>query len=256
MTKKFCGRGLVARSDKKPGNSGLRGPDASRVDEKRKIETMAMGINTESSPEGGFMGYVQYDAKAGRMFRPDRSQDSSGGWQTEKTEITGEFQAVMDFENLKVGWIAYPAGSAPIMNLVPLGEPFPARPEGDKFKQGFQMIVKLGAACGGEVRTFSHTAKAVLGPIDELHDAYVAGVKDNPGKLPVVKLDKTVPIVTGSGDKKSTSYGPVFSIVKWVDRPAELNGEGGDAPKAETKVETKVEEKPKESAPPAGGDEF
>ena len=191
---------------------------------------MALGISTEPSTGEGFMGYVQFDAKAGRAFRPDRTQDSAGAWQTDKVEITNDFVAIMDFENLQVGWIAYPAGSAPIMHLVPLGQPIPAKPEGDKFKQGFQMTIKLGKDCGGDVRTFSHTAKAVLGPIDDLHDQYVKGVKEHPGQLPVVKLVKTVPITSGSGDKKSTSYSPVFEIVKWADRPAEM---GGEEPKPE-----------------------
>ena len=185
---------------------------------------MAMGINTEPASSEGFMGYVQFDAKAGRAFRPDRSQDSSGNWTTDKVEITNTFTAVMDFENLQVGWIAYPAASAPIMHLVPLGQPFPAKPEGDKFKQGFQMVLKLGKDCGGDLRTFSHTAKAVLGPIDELHDRYVREKADHPGQLPVVKLVTTKPITSGSGDKKSTSYTPVFDIIRWVDRPADLGG--------------------------------
>lgn len=212
---------------------------------------MALGISTEAGSSEGFMGYVQYDAKAGRAFRPDRTQDSAGNWETNKVEITNEFVAVMDFENLKVGWIAYPAASAPIMHLVPLGQPLPPKPEGDKFKQGFQMILKLGKDCGGDVRTFSHTAKAVLGPIDELHDAYVKGVKSNPGKLPIVKLVKTTPVTSGSGDKKSTAYHPTFEIVKWVDRPPELSGDA-----VAVKEEPKPEPKPDLPAGDTGSEEF
>jgi hypothetical protein len=37
----------------------------------------------------------------------------------------------------------------------------------------------------------------------------------------------TTPIVTNGKGQSSTNYQPIFSIVKWVDRPAEL-----DAPKA------------------------
>jgi len=203
---------------------------------------MAIGISTEASSGEGFMGYVQFDAKAGRAFRPDRTQDSAGAWHTEKVEITNQFVAIMDFENLEVGWIAYPAGAAPIMNMVPLGQPFPAKPEGDKFKQGFRMIIKLGKDCGGDLRTFSHTAKAVLGPIDELHDLYVKEKGNHPGQLPVVKLVTTKPITSGSGDKKSTSYTPVFEVVKWVDRSAIDNVEAKEETPAPKPAEKKLPE--------------
>ena len=63
--------------------------------------------------------------------------------------------------------------------------------------------------------------------IDLLHDDYLAGVKANAGKLPVVALDDTVPIESGSGAKKSTNYQPVFKIVSWVKRPADLENSTG-----------------------------
>jgi hypothetical protein len=197
---------------------------------------MALGLNTEvSAGDGeGFLGYVKYDARAGRFFRPDRSQDSSGNWQTDEEEITNNFTAVMDLETIQVGWVLYNAGAAPSYTLVKLGEPLPAKPS-DKHKQGFYMLLKLGKDCGGEVRSFSHTAKVVLGPIDELHTKYASEKGANAGKLPVVKLVKTMGVTCGSGDKKSTNYSPVFEIVKWVDRPAELplSGAVASAPKPE-----------------------
>ena len=199
---------------------------------------MALGLSTETTNSEDFLGYVQYDARAGRFFKPNRTQDGNGEWQTDKEEITNGFTAVMDLENITVGWILYNTGAAPSYTMVKLGEPLPPKPS-DKHKQGFLMELKLGKAFGSEHRTFSHTAKVVLGPIDELHTAYEAGKKDNPGKLPVVTLVKTTSITSGSGDKKSTNYSPIFQIDKWVDRPAELGGKGVDAQKEEPKPEPK-----------------
>ena len=201
---------------------------------------MALGLSTETTNSEDFIGYVQYDARAGRFFRPDRTQNSAGEWETNKEEITNGFTAVMDLENIQVGWILYNTAAAPSYHMVKLGEALPAKPS-DKHKQGFLMELKLGKSSGGEHRTFSHTAKVVLAPIDELHTAYEAGKKDNPGKLPVVSLVKTTSITSGSGDKKSTNYSPVFQIDKWVDRPAELGGKGSEAkedPKPEPVKET------------------
>lgn len=211
---------------------------------------MALGLSTETTNSEDFLGYVQYDARAGRLFRPDRTQNGSGEWETNKEEITNGFTAVMDLENIQVGWILYTTAAAPSYSMVKLGETLPARPS-EKHKQGFLMELKLGNASGGEHRTFSHTAKVVLGPVDELHTAYEAGKKDNHGKLPVVSLVKTVSITSGSGDKKSTNYSPVFQIDRWVDRPVEMGGKGG-----ETKEEVKPEPKKEEPAASGDGEEF
>jgi hypothetical protein len=73
--------------------------------------------------------------------------------------------------------------------------------------------------------------------MDALHDAFLAGVKANPGKLPVVKLPRTKAIVSAGKAASSTNYEPCWEIVAWVDRPEKLTAEaiaklrsGGDAP--------------------------
>lgn len=182
---------------------------------------MALGLQTESGGGGEFTPILKYDARAGRMFRVDRTQDASGGWQTENVEVTNGFQAVMDLEQVRVGWCLFAAGVQPSFSLVPLGQPLPARPS-DQHKQGFKMLLKLGKSSGGDVRELSATSKAVLSAVDELHTAYEAQKAQHPGQLPVVALTSTKPIVSTGQGKSSTNYAPVFEIVKWVDRPAEL----------------------------------
>lgn len=182
------------------------------------------------STEGGggdFADILKYDARAGRMFRVDRAQGASG-WETNNVEITNGFTAVFDFENIKVGWALFAAGVAPSFVMVPLGQPFPAKP-GDTFKQGFKIMVKLGATSGGDVREFSSCAGAVRTALDKLHDAYVAGLSANPGKLPVVGMTGSVPIVSTGKGQSSTNYSPVFEIVNWVARPEGL-GAVAEAP--------------------------
>ena len=179
---------------------------------------MALGFsNTGTSGGGDFMPIVKYDARSGRFFRVDREDGVSM-----PTDITRNFIAVFDFENVEMGWIAFVAGSAPNFQMKPLGVPKDPQPS-ENHKEGFRMTVKLGAECGGDCREFASTAKAVTSRMEILHDEYLDGLKTNPGKLPVVILKDTVPFSSGSGDKKSTNYQPIFEIVSWVSRPAALN---------------------------------
>jgi hypothetical protein len=58
--------------------------------------------------------------------------------------------------------------------------------------------------------------------ISELHSAYEAGLKDNPGKLPIVTLSDTKPVLSTGKNGSSTNYMPVFEIVGWAPRSAQL----------------------------------
>lgn len=190
---------------------------------------MALGL---SSGGGGNyedrVALIKYDARAGRIFRIDRSQDSGGTWQTDQVEITNGFQAVMDLENIQVGWLHFPAGGAPNIQVVKFGEAMPAKPSNDH-KQGFRVLMKLGKSSGGDLREMASNAGVSIAGIDALHTAYTEQSAANPGKLPVVQLKSTTPITKSGKDKdgkpqSSTNYQPVWEIVAWIERPAELGG--------------------------------
>jgi hypothetical protein len=185
---------------------------------------MGLGMSYESGNggDGNILPFVKYDARAGRFFRNDRTQDSSGSYTSTPVDITNKFKAVFDFENVEVGYISFAAGSAPQHLLVPLGDPMPQKPADGKWKQGVRVMIKLGNDCGGSVREITSNATAFLRGIDDLHSAYEAGVKQNPGKLPIVTMKESLPITSGQGDKKSTNYQPVFEIVGWAPRPVDL----------------------------------
>lgn len=184
---------------------------------------MALGI-----PFGGGGGdilpFVKYDARAGRFFRNDREQ-VNGQYVSKPVDITASFSAVVDFENMSVGWMLFAAGVAPQATLVKHGEQYPARPSTD-WKAGVKFLMKLASSIGGDIRECSSTAGAFLAGFDDLHNQYEAQKAANPGKLPIVKLVTTESITSGSGAQKSTNYKPVFEITGWAPRPADL------APKA------------------------
>jgi hypothetical protein len=199
---------------------------------------------------------IKYDARAGRIHRIDRT-NASGSWETSETEITNGFQAIFDLENIETGWLNFPAGGAPDMRLAKIGTPLPERPS-DKHRAGFRVLMKLGKGISlnsqPDVREMAANAKVSIAAMDKLYDAYVAGVKDNPGKLPVVTLSGTEKVVSNGRDENgkpqsSTNYQPVWTITKWVDRPPELVI--GAAPANEPKAEPVQQMKTTEQAQPA-----
>jgi hypothetical protein len=143
---------------------------------------MALGLQTESGG-GDYAQIIKYDARAGRMFRIDRSQDGSGVWQTNNVEISQGFQAIFDLENVQVGWALFAAGVAPSFSMVPLGHPLPAKPS-DQHKQGFKMMVKLGKGSGGDVRELASCAKVVISALDALHTQFEAARGTTPASCP------------------------------------------------------------------------
>ena len=178
---------------------------------------MALGVDYTAAEGGDNMPIIKYDSRSGRTHRIDRVDGKDN-----IVDITSKFKAVFDFENVETGFILFGTGSAPSFSVTRLADGKPAvRPTPDH-KPGVRIMVKLHKDCGGDVRELASVAKAFLRGIDELHNAYTAGVAQNAGKLPVVVIKETIPVVTEGGGQKSTNYSPVFEIIGWAPRPADL----------------------------------
>src|SRR5690606_39268113 len=137
---------------------------------------MALGLPTNSSGGGDFLPRIQFDARAGRFFRIDRSQSPSGDWVKTSEEIPVPTKFAIDFENIEVGWLAFTA-TGPDFRLAKIGQPLPPRPDtlDDKgrplFKQGFRVRVYTK---GLGVREWSHSARCVIEQVDAAHSAWEA----------------------------------------------------------------------------------
>lgn len=197
---------------------------------------MALGIQTESGAGGGFTPTVKINSKQGRVWRVDRTQGADG-WSTNEVDITSNFQFVPDLETLKIGWMFFKAGQAPDLRMVKLGEALPERPvsfDADgkpNFKQGVIMLVKLGKDCGGDIREIAASAKSILGPIDKLHDAYLAAKASQAGKLPIVRMNGMKKVTTKTPKGNNDNFEPEFEIIGWVDRPSfEVGAAEGSEP--------------------------
>lgn len=190
------------------------------------------GFSTNGSSGGGdFLPILKFDARSGRLFRLDRLNDGAG-WSTDQVDITRSFKAVFDLENLETGWVDFVPGSAPIMSLAKIGQPLPPKPT-DTARNGVRILAKLSKDNAGPlspVRELSGNAKVFLQGMEEVYLAYQAGAAANPDKLPVVVLKDSVPVKSGTGDKQSTNYKPVFEIVGWTSRGDFVHTPKGSAP--------------------------
>ena len=215
---------------------------------------MALGF-TFGGDGGDIIPIIKFDARAGRMFRRDRVNGEN-----DQTDITSDFKAIFDFENVETGTINFDTGSAPDFAVVRYGERIPAPPT-DKHRPGVRILVKLGKDSGGDIRELASTAKVFLSGIDRLHNDYLAGVKNNAGKLPIVALTSSLPITTGEGARKSTNYSPVFEIVGWATRPTDLtyiprSGSAGGEDAPATVAAPPATGSTRVSAPSSSDDDF
>ncbi len=174
---------------------------------------MAIGKRKSS---GNFLPVLKYDAKIGQLYLQDRVYEN-GRWETEQRDITKEFRAAFDLENLQKGWIRFPKGAAPETSMARIGEEYGDPPSGD-FKEGLHILVKMDEACGGDARELLSTAVSLWYGIDALHDDYLAGRDKHPGCIPVCDLDHT----TETKTEKGSSFTPTFKIVGWIPRPPDL----------------------------------
>lgn len=199
-----------------------------------------MGLGLPVSSGGGDRTpIIKYDGRAGRINRVDRSNES-GTWETKELEITKGFAAVFDLENIETGWMNFSA-AGPDFKMVKVGEAMPERPS-PAHRPGFRVLMKLGKTSGDDLREMASNAKVAIAGMDALYDTYAAERQNHPGKLPVVGLSDTIQVKTQGKDadgkpQSSTNYQPVWEILKWVPRPAELGGEEGSTPDPEPKPE-------------------
>jgi hypothetical protein len=208
--------------------------------------------NVGAGGGGDFLPIVKYDARAGRISRVDRENGESI-----PTDITNNFKAVFDFENVEVGFIKFAAGMAPDFRMSRFYDRKPVPdPKGD-YKPGVRFVIKLAKECGGDIREIASNAGAFLDAAKKLHVEYEAGVKENAGKLPVIALDGVNAKTSGEGQKKSTNYVPVFKIVSWVKRPDDLVyvARGSSVASSQEETSSPPSTGSTKVAAPAGGDD-
>ena len=162
-----------------------------------------------------------------------------------RSEFTWDAPVVFDLHGLQLGW----------MKIDSMGRewsPWPsltqrqAQPT-DEHKIGFAVSVVSNKLFGDEpVREFSSNTFGCLTFIQELYNQCETAPEFKAGQVPVVQITGAKAQKVGKGNTRI----PEFNVVKWVDRPAELDG-GESAPAPV------VQAAPQPAAPaPAQDDEF
>ena len=145
---------------------------------------MALGFTQTSSSGGGdFLPIMKFSAKDGSFVRQDRHQGADGTWEKSETEMELPFKVVMDMDAIEVGFIAFTT-TGPDFRFVKVGEPMPVKPS-DEHKEGFRIRMYNKEI---SLREMSSSSKIVRNQMNDLHDAYLAGKADNPGKMPVIEI--------------------------------------------------------------------
>jgi hypothetical protein len=160
------------------------------------------------------MPILKFDAKEGLLYAQDRVQGSDGKWETEQRDHTKYFRAIMDLDNILVGWICFPKGDAPQCVLVPLGDDYGEQPS-KEHKEGLRLLVKIE---GDVVRELLSVSVFFWEAIDQLHSEFEAASSGHPRELPVVELAEVIEHKAGGGKV----YAPRFEIAGWAPRPKDL----------------------------------
>jgi hypothetical protein len=175
-----------------------------------------MALSKRKTGGSDYLPSMKYDARVGTVNLHDRVQEN-GKWQTTQRDVTNDCRAIFDLENLEQGWMRFSQGAAPDLVMVRAGEDYGDAPSPDH-REGIRLIVKMDGMLGGDVREFLSTSQAVWDSISKLHDEYLKGAVERFGELPVVDLVEV--------RKSGMAYTPVFKIMSWVPRPAELPSGG------------------------------
>jgi hypothetical protein len=167
---------------------------------------------------------VKYNAKTAKWHVDDK--------------VVDKITLLMDLEHAKAGWVKFMEGTAPDFRLVPMASlvaggqypPMPADVDSKGkplFRRGFVMQVKVSDQMAGnkpKVREFASGSLATVRSIDRLHSDWFAGRQD--GKVPVVMVDG----YKESPGQFGANYEPIFKILKWIDRPSDLQPDGPQQP--------------------------
>src|SRR5262249_53093608 len=111
---------------------------------------LKMSLGKRISGSGDITPLIKFDARSGVLYRCDRTRAADGEWYTSQENITGNFVAAFDMENVEVGWIAFSSGGPPNFVMSPVGADI-GNPPSDQHKQGFRLRLKLAKGSGGGV---------------------------------------------------------------------------------------------------------
>jgi hypothetical protein len=148
-------------------------------------------------------------------------------WKVDDVTVD-KIDMIIDLGGTETGWMRFTENSAPDFRMVKVadllnGAEYPAEPADSNglYRKGFRVKVKISdklAAGSPSVREFASSSLATKGAFNKLWNLWQAAQQHQPGKVPVVRCNSYEEIPGRHG----SNYAPVLTIVRWVDRPADL----------------------------------
>ena len=174
------------------------------------------GLSTQTE----FLPTVRFNAREGIFSRVDRTLDSLGNYANALTDITAalsEQGVLIDVANIEIGWMRFEGGVDIATQHHSLGLPGPQPSALHKEGVKLELWLPQDIAEGAPLREWTHTSKAVINSVNDLHTAWEAAVAaDNID-------DSQVPHVTVSIEAVKTKHGtfrkPVLTLKQFVPRP-------------------------------------
>ena len=177
------------------------------------------GLSTQTE----FLPTVRFNAREGIFSRADRVMDAAGNYGNKLTDITdalAEQGVLIDVANIEIGWIRFEGGVDITTQHHSLGLPGPQPSAPHKEGGKRELWLPQDIAEGAQLREWTHTSKAVINSVNDLHPAWAAAAEaaDNID-------DSQVPHVMVSIEATKTKHGtfkkPVLTLKQFVPRPVE-----------------------------------
>ncbi len=189
---------------------------------------------------GAILGRLEWNTKAGKLLRCDRSQNAAGEWTTTKVDISTIDQEdgsivrptmLFDFHSAQNGWMRFRPFDE---RMAHIDAPLPPRPAEYRDENGAAVMDSYGKPVRHEqtvrVPVYSPKTFGTAAPVWELSirgghaltaiQQFYATVEASPehaaGKMPLVRWDKARIV-----DKNGNSV-PVWTITAWHARPADF----------------------------------
>lgn len=167
-----------------------------------------MPISFGSSDSDGASNYIRANLPQNRWWAKTDAGDQ---------DIDMDRGFAVDIANVTFGWLHIDVG---IRDWQPWPSPSQATPRpSENHKNGFEVDCWLP---DGRPASFSGNSYGLGQFIAKLYNKAETMPEFSQGKVPVVQITSSTPVVIGKG----TSYDVGFNIASWIDKPA------GDAPAA------------------------
>ena len=174
------------------------------------------GLSTQTE----FLPTIRFNSREGAFSRVDRKLDSAGNYANDLTDITdgiGSQGILIDVANIEIGWMKFENGVDITTQHHSLG--LPGSQPSALHKEGVKLEIWLpeNIAEGAPLREWTHTAKAVINSVNDLHTAWEAAAAAD--SIDSTQVPHVMVAIEPYQTKQGTYKKPVLTLKQFVPRP-------------------------------------